>query len=163
VHIVEDPTLDPREFLDRLKAEHRVFYWEPLPPDNPIQFDEADRTSIRSSLGYLHQHWALPDAFPPEEAGSRLRGKLLGVFGRLTYRVLGRYLREERDLFAHLVRVNEALQQRCDELSLRCQRLNEDMLQRQTAEAANQAKLAVWLHLEPPANATTDAGNNGWS
>ena len=55
----------------------------------------------------------------------------VGLFGRLTFRVLGRYLREERELLAHMVRVNEALERRCDELTLRCQQLNQDMIDRQ--------------------------------
>lgn len=153
--------LDPQEFLEHLKAQHRVFYWEPLPPDDPRQIKEAERTRIRSSLEYLHHHWALPDAFNPSDAGKGVRGKLVGLFGRLTYRVLGRYLREERDLLAHLVRVNEALEQRCDELSIRCRQLGDDMLLRQAAEARNQAELALWLHLDPPPSATSDRGSNG--
>jgi hypothetical protein len=66
--------------------------------------------------------------------------------------VLGTYLREERALLSHLVRVNEALEQRCDELTLRCEQLNQDMVDRQAAEAENQAKLALWLHLDSPSS-----------
>ncbi len=145
-----EPALDPREFLEHLKTQHRVFFWEPLPPDDPAQFKELERTRIRASLEYLHHHWALPDSFHPGDAGTGIRGRVVGFFGRLTFRVLGRYLREERDLLAHLVRVSEALEQRCDELSARCRQLNDDMLSRQSAEARNQAKLALWLHLDPP-------------
>lgn len=155
-----EPALDPQEFLEHLKSQHRIFYWEPLPPDDPAPIKEADLTRIRSSLDYLHHHWALPDAFDPGEAGGGLRGKLVGLFGRLTYRVLGRYLREERDLLAHVVRVNEALEQRCDQLSRLCRQLHEDMLTRQAAEASNQAELALWLHLQPPNSAGPD-GSNG--
>jgi hypothetical protein len=160
---VGDPALDPQEFLEHLKSQHRVFYWEPLPPDDPRRFVGSERTRVRGSLEYLHRHWALPDTFDPHDAGTGVRGKLVGLFGRLTYRVLGRYLREERDLLAHLVRVNEALEQRCDELSLCCQQLGDDMLLRQAAEASNQAKLALWLHLEPPPGAASDSGSNGHS
>lgn len=142
--------LDPRDFLEQLKAERQIFTWEPLPPEEPPIFKEAERSRVRSSLEYLHRHWALPDAFDPEEAGGGVRGKLVGLFGRLTYRVLGRYLREERDLLAHLVRVNEALEQRCNELSVGLRQLHDDVLRRQAAEASNQAKLALWLHLSPP-------------
>ena len=66
--------------------------------------------------------------------------------------MLGTYLREERALLSHLVRVNEALEQRCDELTLRCEQLNQDMVDRQAAEAENQAKLALWLHLDSPSS-----------
>ena len=80
---------------------------------------EAAPTQVRNreSLEYLHHHWALPDTFDPADGGSGVRGKVVSAFGRLTYRVLGRYLREERELLSHLVRVNEALEQRCDELT----------------------------------------------
>jgi hypothetical protein len=64
--------------------------------------------------------------------------------------------------------VNEALERRCDELTLRCQQLNQDFLDRQVAEARNLAELALWLHLEPPAvaaatvsPAATTAGRHG--
>jgi hypothetical protein len=56
--------------------------------------------------------------------------------------------------------VNQALERRCDDLSLRCQQLNQDMIDRQAAEAANQAKLALWLHLELP-NARRAEGTEG--
>lgn len=151
------PALDPDEFLEQLKAEHRVLSWEPLPPDQPRRAPHGDQSRTAASLRYLHGHWALPDSFDPADAGGGVRGRTVGVFGRLTYRVLGRYLREERELLAHMVRVNDALEKRCDELAARCQQLDDDMLTRQAAEAANLAKLAIWLHLEPPGAATAPA------
>ncbi len=144
------PALDPEEFLRRLKAEHQVLRWEPLPPQNPQPFSGSGQVRSRDSLDYLHANWALPDSYDPAMVGGGGRGKLIGLFGRLTYRVLGPYLRKERDLLAHLVRVNEALERRCDDLAARVQQLNEDILRRQTDEARNQAKLALWLHLDPP-------------
>jgi hypothetical protein len=162
-HSVGQPALDPQEFLEHLKAQHEVLRWEPLPPDDPARVKTTDQARTRSSLEYLHRHWTLPDAFDPADAGGGPRGKVVGLFGRLTFRVLGRYLREERDLLAHVVRVNEALERRCDELSLRCQQLGDDMLRRQAAEASNQAKLALWLHLEPPVVDSPDRGDNGRS
>jgi hypothetical protein len=157
---VGQPALDPQEFLEHLKAEHQVLQWEPLPPDDPARVQATDQTRTRSSLEYLHRHWALPDAFDPADVGGGVRGRIVSMFGRLTYRVLGRYLREERDLLAHVVRVNEALQRRCDELSQRCQQLGDDMVRRQAAEASNQAKLALWLHLDPPTTASPPSGSH---
>ncbi len=144
------PGLDPKEFLEHLKAEHQVLRWEPLPPDqfNPSSGGEQSRSG--SSLDYLHKHWALPDSFNPADAGGGPKGRLVGLFGRLTYRVLGRYLHEERDLLGHVVRISEALERRCDALTLRVQEMNLDIVRRQVAEAENQALLAAWLHAESP-------------
>ena len=142
--------LEPEEILGRLKAEHQVLQWGPLPPDEVRRDKETDHSHRKKSLDYLHQHWAIADAFDPATAGGGPRGRVLGLFGRLTYRVLGPYFREERGLFSHLVRVNEALEQRCDDLTLRYQQLRDDFIDRQVAEAENQAKLALWLHLEGP-------------
>ncbi len=147
------PPLDPEEFLERLRAERQVLRWEPLAPDQVRTNKENEQIRNRTSLEYLHGHWALPDSFDPADAGGGPRGRIVTLFGRLTYRVLGPYFRKERDLLAHLVRVNEGLERRCDELTFRCQQLNQDMVDRQVAEARNQAKLAVWLHLDPPAAA----------
>lgn len=152
-----EPPLDPDEILKRLKAEHQVLEWEPLPPDMPPS-PRTDRTRVRSSLDYLHHHWALPDEYTASESDQGFRSRLILLFGRLTYRVLGSYLREERQLLAHVVQVAEGLQQRCDDLTIRCEELNRQVIERQVAEAENQAKLALWLHLAPPA-ATDDASD----
>ncbi len=150
-----EPVLDPEEFLDRLRRDGRVLKWEPLEPDELRRVPTSDRSRARTSLDYLHGHWALPNSFDPADAGGGAKGRAITLFGRLTFRVLGRYLSAERDLLAHVVRVNEALEQRCDELATRCQQLNEDLIGRQVAEAGNQAKLAAWLHLDPPAAVTS--------
>ena len=150
---MEQSEFDPEEVLAHLKAEHRILTWEPLPPVKMRQYADGSQVRSRAALEYLHHHWALPDSFDPAAAGGGPKGKVVGLFGRLTYRVLGPYLREERELLSHLVRVNEALEKRCDELVLRCEQLNQEMVDRQAAEAENQAKLALWLNLERPPSA----------
>jgi hypothetical protein len=157
---VGTPALDPEAILESIRAERQALVWEPLPPGMVRRGSEGDQIRNRRSLEYLHRNWALPDSFDAADAGGGVRGRIITLFGRLTFRVLGRYLSRERDLLAHLVQVNEALEQRCDELTLRCQQLNQDMIDRQVAEACNQAKLAVWLHLDTPTTAA-DAGRNG--
>ena len=102
------------------------------PPNRPFGVEQARN---RASLEYLHHHWQLPDAYAPEDGGAGAKGKVVGLFGRLTFRVLGRYLREERDLMSHLVQVSEALERRCDQLTLLLQELNTDMLNHRVAEA----------------------------
>jgi hypothetical protein len=158
---VVEPAVDPEEYLQRLKAEHRVLRWAPLPPNHTRASIKNDQALNKSSLDYLHQHWALPDSFDPTAAGGGTRGKIVGLFGRLTYRVLGPYFREERGLLAHLVRVNEALEQRCTDLTAFCEQLSQDMIDRQVAEAENQTKLAILLDVESPAVKGLDRDGNG--
>jgi hypothetical protein len=153
-HIVGQPPLDPRELLERLRSEHETLQWEPLAPDEARHTKDGPN-SERSSLDYLHRHWALPDHFDPAEAGAGIRGRIVMLFGRLTYRVLGSYLRQERDLLAHMVQVNEALERRCDELTLRCRQLGEDFTDRQVAESRNLTELALWLNLAHPLTSTS--------
>ncbi len=155
---MDNTEFDPEEVLERLKAEHRLLPWEPLAPDKMRKIIDGNQARNRAALEYLHHHWTLPDSVDPAATGGGPRGKLVGLFGRLTFRVLGPYLREERALLSHLVQVNEGLEKRCDDLTLRCEQLNQDMVDRQAAEAENQAKLALWLSLEPPASADDKTG-----
>ena len=131
----------------------RYFVGDPCRPRSQAFHRERPGRSSEDLLDYLHQHWALPDGVDPSLAAGSLEGRLVGLFGRMTFKVLGPYLREERELLAHMVRCNDALERRCNELAVRCQELNQDMADRQVAEAENQAKLALWLHLEPPPGA----------
>ncbi len=64
------------------------------------------------------------------------------------FRALARYLHEERELLGHLVRMNDALARRCDELA-------RTVADRQVADAENQAHLAAWLQ------AKLSTGGNG--
>jgi hypothetical protein len=160
-HQVDQPELDPEALLARLKAEHRTLLWEPLPPEKQRRFTDVSQARNKASLEYLHHHWALPDSFDAASGGGGFRGKLVALFGRLTFRVLSPYLRDERALLSHMVRVNEALERRCDDLILRCEQLSYDMASRQADEAENQAKLALWLHLDPPRTGTGGAAANG--
>ncbi len=148
-----EQALDPKDLLDRLRGEHQVLQWTPVPPDEMRPPTGPGRPD-RSSLEYLHRHWALPEEYDPSAGGRGLRARLVALFGRLTFRVLRTYLQDERLLLSHVVRTNEALAQRCEELSVRLDQLSKDMIDRQVAEAENQTRLALWLHLAPPAAAT---------
>jgi hypothetical protein len=152
---VGQAALDPKELLERLQAEHQVLRWGPLPPDEPRGPGGAEVPSDRSSLDYLHQHWALADAVPPPTTDHGLRGRAVALFGRLTYKALGPYLHQEQEFLARAVQVIDALDRRCTELDRQCQALSDAMVDRQVAEAENQAKLALWLHLEPPSTTTS--------
>ena len=144
-----EPALDTEELLERLRKEHLVLRWEPLPPDQARPQGTGDQVRSPDSLAFINAHWQLPDHYQPAPGGG-LRGWVQRLFGRLTFAVLAPYLKAERDFLSHVVRINNALEFRCDELTERCQQLNQDMLSRQAAEARNLAKLAVMLHLDPP-------------
>ena len=154
---VGSPPIDPEELLRRIRIEHRDMRWTPLDPI-PFRTGEA-REQVRSqeSLDYLHHNWMLPDRF--EDSGRPgLRSKISRRLGHFVYSVLGPYFRAERDLLAHTVRVNDALEKRCDELTTRILELRQQVADRQVAEARNQAELAVWLHQVLPADGPTDPG-----
>jgi len=149
---VADSDLDPESILERLRAEQRILQWQPLPPNLQRGAQGGEQTRSRGSLEFLHSNWVLPDHYDRAVSSGGFRGRAIDMFGRLTFRVLGPYFRQEREVIAHLVRVNEALERRCDELTMRCQQLNQDFLDRQVAESRNLTELALWLHLDHPAS-----------
>ncbi len=141
--------IDPEELLQRIRTEHRALRWEPLPPDPVSTGGTGEQVRSQESLDYLHHNWMLPNTYEdPGRPG--LRAKLSARLGNFVYSVLGPYLRAERDLLAHTVRVNDALEKRCDELTNRMLELRHQVADRQAAEARNQAELAVWLHQALP-------------
>jgi hypothetical protein len=158
---VEQPDIDPAALLDRLRDDHAALRWEPLAPTTGRRPTGGGQVRGGADLAYLHEHWTLPDSFDPGVAGGGLRGRVVSAIGRVTFRVIGPYLREERALLGHLVRVNDALEQRCDALTLRCEQLEQDMVDRQVAEASNLAELALWLHRDPPVPGSAPPGTEG--
>ena len=155
------PALDTEELLERLRAEHRLLWWEPLPPDTARSETRTDQARSPESLAFVNANWQLPDGFEPTHGRRGLRGRVISAIGRITYSVLRPYFKAERDLLAHVVHINNALEARCDELTLRCDQLNHDMLARQAAEARNLSKLAVILHLIQPVADDAGAPGNG--
>ena len=135
---------DPAELLTQLRADRRQMAWEPLAPERRRQFHSDDLPRTKEALDHLHRHWVLPDS-PSSDRGSGARGLVMHVVGRLVFRVLGPYLREEREFLSHLVRLNDALVKECDELARRCQELADRAVDRQLAEAANLTELAAWI------------------
>jgi hypothetical protein len=160
---VGEPEVDTVELLERLRTEHLVLRWEPLPADVAKPTAKGDQVRSADSLSYINAHWQLPDHFDSSTAGGGIKGRVIALIGRLTFRVLQPYFRSERDFLSHVVRINNALEFRCDELTLRCEQLSHDMLARQAAEARNLAKLAIMLHLEGDEPAGTDGESVGTS
>jgi len=91
------------------------------------------------SLAYLHNNWLLPDAFRSAPAGGGMKGRIARRFGGLIFRAMQPYLHAERDLMANLVRMNDSLARRCDELA-------KAITERQVAEAESQARLAALIY-----------------
>ncbi|HUY65005.1 MAG TPA: hypothetical protein VMV14_10895 [Acidimicrobiales bacterium] len=137
---MQDGDLDPRELLERLHADRRLPAWDPPAPSPALAGWRQRPMRDEEPLEYLHGHWALPEQFDPATAGGGWRGRLVGLFGRLAFRVLGPYLHSERELLARVVRMNDALARRCDELA-------DVIAERQMTEAESGASLAAWLHV----------------
>ncbi len=138
---MDEHALDAKELIEHVRQDNRAARWLPLTPtglpDSPTPMQEDE------SLYYLHHHWMLPDRLGPAVIRGGVKGRVIRLFARLTFRVLAPYLREEREFLARVVRTNDALARRCDELV-------NAMVQRQFAEAENDAKLAAWLHQALP-------------
>ena len=149
----------PEEILEQLRARNRVLRWGPLPANMDRISPENEQVHNRGSLEYLHRNWELPNKFDPAVAGGGFRGRLIALFGRLSYRVLSPYLQQERELLGHLVRTSETLERRCDELTLQGQQLQQDFLDRQVAEARNLTELALWLYVASPDNRAEPNGS----
>ena len=130
--------------MRRLRAPGHGLAWTPLEPDR-ARHAPAGQDHDRGPLEYLHAHWAPADTFDPATVGGGVRGRVVALVGRITYRVLGPYFRHEREVLAHLVQANEALEQRCDELVRRQHDLEEALVARQVAEARNLSDLAAVL------------------
>lgn len=143
-------SLDPRELLEQLRADHQVLRWGPLPPQERRASVTAQEPIDPSVLDYLHHNWTLAGTDRPGSGSRGFRGKAEAIFGRLAYKVLGSYFHQEREFLSRVVQVVDDLERRCSELTVRCEQLTDDVMDRQVAEAENQAKLALWLHLDPP-------------
>lgn len=69
------------------------------------------------ALGYIHEHWALRRTMepPPPPAGrAQPRESAKVAFRRWLFSAMVRYLDEEEELTANMVRLQDALAKRCD-------------------------------------------------
>ncbi len=131
--------LDPRELLERLRNEHRTLRWEPLLPSDALLRWQQRPMRDEESLAFLHHNWLLPDKFAPHQAGGGARERIARRFRGLVFRALQPYFHAERELVANLVRMNDSLAKRCDELA-------QVITERQVADAENQARLAALVY-----------------
>ncbi|MGH7858163.1 MAG: hypothetical protein ACREQY_12635, partial [Candidatus Binatia bacterium] len=79
----------------------------------------AGRMQENEDLSYLNRFWQLERTPPPASGGRflRLRAWLKGQAFGVVDSVLARYFREERDFLENLVRVQNELARRIDELA----------------------------------------------
>ncbi|MGH9028713.1 MAG: hypothetical protein ACRDV4_03770 [Acidimicrobiales bacterium] len=151
---MDERTLDAKELIaDTRTAGLTPPLWVPLAPADGLETWRRWPMKDDESLDYLHHNWVLANELDPQVTGSGLKGRLIRVIGRIVFRVLGPYLREERELIAHFVRMNDALARRVDELT-------KEVSIRQTKEAENQAKLAAWLDDELHTGTARTRGNH---
>lgn len=78
------------------------------------------------NLDWLHRHWAVPNDLAGAHlpaAKSSAKAAARHFVARAVFSTLRRYLDEERELFAHLVRMADDLARRSDTLSLRLEEL----------------------------------------
>lgn len=83
-----------------------------LPPSDHIQH--------RAELAYLNRHWLWETGHEPpptEGLGRILLGRLKARLARFMWNLLERHLRAEREFIENLVRFNNDLAKRCDQLS----------------------------------------------
>ncbi len=133
-------TQDPRILLERLKKEHKSLRWEPLLPSDVLLTWQERQMRTEESLTYLHHHWQLPNRYDTSVIeGKGLKARLAGRVAAFVFRVLQPYLSAEQDLIANMVRINDSLAKRCDELSGAIEA-------RQIAEAFSQARLAALIY-----------------
>jgi poly-beta-hydroxyalkanoate depolymerase len=83
-----------------------------LPPSDHIQH--------RAELAHMNRHWCWEVGYQPPPKGGLagiLFGRLKARLTRFVWTVLDRHLRAERDFIENLVRFNNELAKRCDQLS----------------------------------------------
>jgi hypothetical protein len=130
--------VDPVELLERIRDDNRRLHWEPLAPSDQLSAWRRRPMRGEEALDYLHHHWVLPDRLDPRIAGRGVKGRLTSLVGRIAFRVLGPYLKEERELVSRLVQTCNALAERCDEMT-------REIEDRQVKEAESGARLVAWL------------------
>jgi hypothetical protein len=137
---MSEEAIDPAELLERLRSEPSPASWAPLLPSGVAASWRDLRLSGLEPLAYVNAHWALPDRGGPGGSTRGIRSAARRLISRVTYSVLGDYLREERELLVHLVQVCNALATRCDEMAT-------VIADRELAEAENGARLVEFLTL----------------
>lgn len=125
--------------------------WAPYVPGPLPSGPHPERVHNHPDLGFLHAHWLLP------VPGTQGRG-WRRLVARLAMAVLGPYFAAESELIGAMVRVDDALAARCDELAAEIDVLRRELDRRQVERAANEAQLAQVIdRLRSPGNGAAPA------
>lgn len=104
---------------------------------------EAEPLIHSSTLRYLNVHWAIdPPAPPPAGRLASVRARARARAARFVCDLLTRYMQDERDFFAHTVRMQNSLAANYDELAHHLTQLAEAV----KAEAQRLADRDEFLH-----------------
>jgi hypothetical protein len=80
----------------------------------------SDHLLHRTELAHLNRHWSWDVGYAPPQTGglaALLFGRLKSRLARFVWNVLERHVRAERDFVENLVRFQNELARRCDQLS----------------------------------------------
>ena len=138
-----EAALGASELVEQVRERANRLAWTP-PAHEPLERTlDRPRLHDHPGLTYAHRHWALPDH--SSETGRGPKAWVRRIVGRFVFYALRHYLQEERDLIGHLVRLNDDLAQRCDELTEAHRELLDELDHRFSDAATSQEKLATML------------------
>ncbi len=133
--------LAAQQLIDQMRTATSTMKWIPEhfgPLSNDLSYVKIQG---HPGLDYAHHNWSLPRG---AQSGSRksARSMIRRVIDRAVFGSLVRYLNHEQELIANLVRLNDALAKRSDELADAHNRLIAQLDERTVRLSANQAQLA---------------------
>jgi hypothetical protein len=109
--------VDSRRIVEKLRSRARSAdeRWSPVLDEPPQLQPIRDHPALR----YMHEHWATKSSLepPPVRQGlGRPKETAKAVFRRWLFSAMSRYLDEQQELTANMVRLQDALAKRCDTL-----------------------------------------------
>ncbi|HSD10671.1 MAG TPA: hypothetical protein VLF14_06790 [Candidatus Binatia bacterium] len=111
--------VNARKLVAELSAEARADE-DPTARVVMTELPPSDHLVHRPELAHLNRHWSWDVSYTPPRTGGLaafLFGRLKIRLARFVWNVLERHLRAERDFIHNLVRFNNELAKRCDQLS----------------------------------------------
>jgi hypothetical protein len=138
------------ELVAELRDKADQLAWMPQTIKSLSNTEMSGELASSADLEYLHHHWQLSAAAVGPSKG--LRGRLRRIAARVVFGVLRESMAEERELRAHLVRLNDALATRCDELTDAYERLLVEIDDRYREVASGLVEVATTVdhHLGRP-------------
>ena len=151
--------IDAFQLVREIRDSHRSVRWTP-----PIQgrLDSALNDSLiqaHPGLDFLHRNWALPRT--SSLSSGSIRSRLNKLVSRFVFTAMSGYLSHEQDLLSNVVRLNDALAKRCDELARAHNHLVDQLNHRSQVWTKSQSELALQLeHLSTEMNHISPTGTH---